>query len=160
MAGCARALGLAAGILLVSGCTKWDDWLPGSPFTPDQPEGAVTLTGKMNVDPITSSGPGCPPGGTVFWGTVMNTGDLDVTDVEITISAYDGAGGLLGTFRDDVYNGEVEEIELDDGTKVTVVGTSLDVDQSGTFNVCAPVPSGGVARTEYQTSFVTVETVK
>lgn len=158
LAACVRALGLAATLLLAPGCTLWDDWLPGDPFTPEQPKGEVTLTGEMNVDPITASSPGCSPGGTVFWGSVINSGDLDVTDVSIAITAFDAAGGALGTFSGKVFNGETEEIKDADGNVVAIVaGTSLEIRQSGAFNVCAPVPAGAVARTEYRTSFTIVE---
>ena len=162
---CAWALPLLAALLLAPGCTQWDDWLPGTPFTPDQPEGEVTLAGEMHIDPITVSGEGCAPGGTILWGLVRNTGDLDVTDVSISIDVFDGAGGFLGTYGGDVYNGEVETVELEDGSTIDIVGTSLTADpdgngQSGSFNVCTPVPYGAAARTEYLTSFRIVETVE
>jgi uncharacterized protein (AIM24 family) len=157
-----RALGLAVALLALPGCTLFDFWpeggLEGQPFTPDQPEGEVTLSGVMNSDRIVVAREGCTPGNTFFWGQVTNTGDMDVTSVSISITVLDGAGRQLGTWSAPVYNGEVEEIKDADGNVITTVaGTFLAVDSSGTFTVCTSVPFGTAGGTEYHTSFVEVE---
>jgi hypothetical protein len=157
LAALARPLLCAAALAVAPGCTAWDDWLPGTPFTPDQPEAAVTLTGEMHADRIAESTTGCTPGGTIFWGQVTNTGDLDVTEVVIAIGVFDAAGVSLGTFGGSVFNGEVETDDTDPDNPIVIAGTSLVVDQSGTFTVCTPVPYGTAARTEYQTRFSVVE---
>jgi hypothetical protein len=148
-----------AALALTPGCTKWDDWLPGSPFTPAQPEAEGTLTGAMNAERIAESTTGCTPGGTVFWGQVTNTGDMDVTEVSIAIDVFNAAGVSLGTFGGTVFNGEVETDVTDPDHPIVIAGTSLVVDQSGTFTVCTPVPYGTAAHTEYQTRFIVVEEV-
>jgi len=146
-----------AALVLASGCTALDDYLPGTPFTPDQPEAAVTLTGEMHADRISAPTTGCPPGGTVFWGQVTNTGDLNVTEVSIAIDVFDAASASLGTFGGSVFNGDVVTDDTDPDNPIVVAGTSLEVDQAGTFTVCTPVPYGTAARTEYRTRFIVVE---
>lgn len=157
-AACARALWLSAALLLSPGCTLYDEYAPGEPFTPTQPEGSVTLVGEINGAPIVAASDGCAPGGTVFWGLVSNTGDLDVTNVSISITVFGASGGSLGVWSGPVYNGEVETIETGpDSPPIDVAGTSLEVDTSGSFSVCTTVPYGSAARTEYRTSFTEVE---
>ena len=133
-----RALGLAAALSVAPGCTYLDKYegFPGTPFTPDQPEAAVTVVGEIGIDTVEKASEGCIPGGTLFWGNARNTGDQDVNDVMIHINAFNAAGAALGTFSGSVFNGTV------------------DVDQSGSFSVCSPLPAGSVARAEYRTSFV------
>jgi hypothetical protein len=157
LAACALALGLAGALLAAPGCTLFDDWpeggLKGSPFTPDQPEAAVTLTGEMYSNRIVEAGDGCVPGGTFFWGQVTNTGDLDVTNVSISITVYDAAGNPFGSWSGQVFNGEVDEADPDN----PLAGNSLVVKQSGSFNVCTSVPFGSAASTGYRTSFTPIE---
>jgi hypothetical protein len=161
-----RTILLAVALGFAPGCTALDDYLPGTPFTPDQPEGEVTVVGPINADRIEQSTEKCAGGGTLFWGTARNTGDLDLNDVFIVVDAYGPAGALLGSFRTEVFNGEVVEASdtaatgadaaATDATATDIASTSLDVDQSGTFDICTSLPYGSVARTEYHTGFTVV----
>lgn len=148
-----RAVLLSTAAVLASGCTLFDDYMPGTPFTPDQPKAEVTVQGEINID-RSGGGDDCPPGGTIFWGIARNSGDVNVDDVSITISAYNAAGDLIGSFRDHVYNGDIEESET--GSSATAE-TNLEVDQSGSFQVCTTVSFDSVARAEYQTDFIVIE---
>jgi hypothetical protein len=148
---------LAAVVGLAQGCTALDDYLPGTPFTPDQPAGEVTVVGAINADRIELSTEDCAAGGTIFWGTARNTGDLDLNDVFIVIDAFGPSGALLGTYRTNVFNGEVTAADTTEPGAFDIASTSLAVDQSGTFDVCAPLPHGSVARTDYRTEFIVVE---
>jgi hypothetical protein len=150
-------LPLLAVIGLAPGCTALDDYLPGTPFTPDQPAGEVTVVGAINADRIAQSNEACAAGGTLFWGTARNTGDLDVVDVFIVIDAFGPTGALLGTYRTNVFNGEVTAADTTEPGAFDIASTSLAVDQSGTFGVCAPLPHGSVARTEYRSDFIIIE---
>jgi len=149
---------LSAVVGFAQGCTALDDYLPGTPFTPDQPAGEVTVVGAINNDRVEQNTEGCAVGGTMFWGTARNTGDVIVDDVFIVIDAFGPTGALLGSYRTNVFNGEI----LTEGDP-TVPGsfdaasTYLVVDQSGTFSVCAGLPYGSVARTEYRTEFIFIE---
>lgn len=152
------ALWLAAALLAAPGCTYFDDhWpsFPGTPFTPEQPEGKVTLT-TLQADTIGAASEGCSPGGTVFWGTVTNTGDMNVADVVITLTPFNAAGAALGSFSGLVYNGTIDDTDPDN----PVFGTTLEVLQSGSFKVCASIPVGAVARTEYRTTFTIIDEVQ
>ena len=157
-----RALGLIGVLSLAPGCTYLDKYenLPGTPFTPDQPEAAVTVVGEIDIGPVEKASEGCIPGGTLFWGEARNTGDQNVNDVVIHIEAYSGAGAPLGTFSGHVFNGTVDVDDTDPDNPVVRAQTSLDVDQSGTFSVCSPLPAGSVARAEYRTSFVVAPVVE
>jgi hypothetical protein len=132
----ARFLLLSAVVGLAQGCTALDDYLPGTPFTPDQPEGEVTVVGVINNDRVEESTDDCATGGTLLWGTARNTGDVDVDDVFIVIDAFGADGALLGTFRTNVFNGEVVAADPEVPGSFDVASTSLGVDQSGTFSVC------------------------
>ena len=148
---------LAAILGLAPGCTLFDDYLPGTPFTPDQPAAEVTVQGGINSDRTAGGAESCTPGGTVFWGTARNTGDVDVDEVFITINAFDAAGNVLGSYRTNVFSGTITE-----GTAVGAsasVSTSLLVDQSGVFEVCTSLPFGSVARTDYHTDFLVIQPV-
>ena len=140
------ALLLAAAGALAPGCTLF-----GDAFLPEQPQAEVTVVGEINIDRATVDSLDCSAGDTLFWGTARNTGDLDVDDVFIEIDALDSGNGVLGTYRVNVFNGEVTPAT--EGT-VQVVGTSLAVDQSGSFWVCAQLAAGSVAGTAYRTDFI------
>jgi len=156
------AFALAAALCLAPGCTLLDEVLPGTPFTPDQPLAAVTVVGGINIDVAHGSKDGCSSGETLFWGVARNTGDLDVDDVYINIDALNSGGGVIGTYRTHVYNGEVTEVTPATETEPAVMaaGTSLTVDQSGTFSVCARVSVGAVAGTAYRTDFIVIDESK
>jgi hypothetical protein len=147
---------LSAVVVLAPGCTALDDYLPGTPFTPDQPEGEITVVGVINNDRVEANTENCSVGGTLFWGTARNTGDLDADDVYIVIDAFGPTGALLGSYRTNVFYGEAVPVEPAvpgssdiPSTSLDIATTSLAVDQSGTFNVCTPLPYGSVTRTEY-----------
>ena len=158
----ARALGLAAALLLAPGCTYLDKYegFPGTPFTTDQPEGEVTVVGQIEIGAIEKDSKGCVPGGTLFWGNARNTGDENVSDVMIHIEAFTAGGASLGTYAGNVFNGTVDVDDTDPDNPLVRAHTSLEVDQSGTFSVCSPLPFGSVARTEYRTSFVIIDVVE
>lgn len=146
----------AALLAPAAGCTLFDDYLPGTPFTPDQPVAEVSLIGVINLDPVARNSDTCPPGGTVFWGSVRNTGDLDVDDVTIVLDVFGPTGAFLGTFSDKVYNGEI--VDAEDELHYDSASTSLFVEQSGAFSVCSPLRYGTAARAEYRTEFVVIDT--
>ena len=146
-----RALLVAAVLGVAPGCTALDDYLPGTPFTLDQPAAEVTLVGVINVDTVGGGGLDCPPGTAVVWGSVRNTGDVDVIDVFIDISAFGPTGALVGTFRDHVFSGEI--IAATDPGLSDSASTSLVVKQAGSFEICTALPASSVARTEYRTEF-------
>lgn len=150
-----RALAaFAVAWLLLPGCTLFDDYLPGTPFTPTQPVAEVTVDGGIQTSLITApTGEGCVPGGTAFWGRARNTGDVDVVDVSITIEAFAGNESFLGSFSGSVFNGDV----VDNPDGADSYGTDLEVDQSGSFTICTTIPFGAVARTEYLTHFVVID---
>jgi hypothetical protein len=152
-----RALLLAVLASPGAGCTYLDKWLPGTPFTPDQPIAEVTLDGEMHVDPASGFNEGCPSGGTVFWGTARNTGDIPVVDVSIFVNAYGPGNAFLGSFRTSVFSGEIIVEEGAPETAPESAATDLDIDESGTFEVCAPLPFGSVVRTEYRTEFIVID---
>lgn len=152
-AACARALLTALLSASLGGCTLIDDYVSGTPFTLDQPQGEVTVEGQISWSPVLTASEGCSPGGTLFWGRARNTGDVDVVDVTITLDVYDAAGAHIGAFSGSVFNGTVT-IDGD----VDAFGTDLVVDQLGTFNVCTTVPFGAAARVEYTTQFVVIDT--
>lgn len=145
------ALLIAAVVALATGCTLLDEILPGTPFTPDQPLAEVTVVGQINIDPVTLDQEDCPAGSALLWGTAKNTGDLDLVDVFIEIDALNSGGGVMGTYRTNVFNGEI--VEATEET-VQIVGTSLAVEQSGSFSVCARQSAGSVAGTAYRTDFI------
>jgi hypothetical protein len=157
-----RTFLLAVAVGLAPGCTAFDEILPGTPFTPDQPEGKVTVVGPIYADRIEQSNENCAAGGTLLWGTARNTGDSDLNDVFIVVEAYDPSGALLGSYRTAVFNGEVVEAAdttgaaATDAAATTTASNSLAVDESGSFSICTPLPYGSVARTEYRTGFTIV----
>ena len=156
---------LAVAVGLAPGCTLLDDILPGTPFTPDQPKAEVTVVGGINIDSITVSREGCSAGSTLFWGIARNTGDLDVDDVFIEIDALGANNGVLATYRVNVFNGEVSEVAAVPVTDppaapIQIAGTSLTVDQSGTFHACTTLPAGSVAGTAYRTDFIVITEIK
>jgi hypothetical protein len=142
---------LAAVVAFAPGCTLF-----GDTFRTEQPLAEVTVVGRINIDSATVDSLDCDPGNTLFWGTARNTGDLDLEDVFIEIDALNAANGVLGTYRGNVFNGEAPP--PGEGEAV-VAGTSLTVDQSGTFQVCAPLSAGSVAGTAYRTDFIIVTEV-
>jgi hypothetical protein len=135
------------------GCTLFDSVLPGSPFTPDQPKAEVTVDGDIHVD--VSTGGDCPAGRTLLWGTARNSGDVDVDDVYITIEALDGNRNVLGSSRVHVFNGVVSGGTTPE-EPIQTAGTSLTVDQAGTFAACSGVPAGAIAATSYRTDFLVI----
>jgi hypothetical protein len=147
---------LLAVLGLAAGCTALDDYLPGTPFTPDQPQGQVTVVGAINNDRVEEDTEDCAVGRTLFWGTVRNTGDLDVEDVFIVIDAYGPAGDLLGSYRTNVFSGTVTPADPTVPGSFDIASTNLVVDQDGGFSVCVPLSYGSVARTEYRTEFMVV----
>lgn len=151
-----RAVVLAAALLLAPGCTYLDRFenVPGTPFTPDQPEAEVSVVGEIAIGAVEKDSEGCILGGTLFWGSARNTGDQDVNDVRIDIEAFNAAGALLGTFSGSVFNGTVDVDDTDPAKPIIRAQTSLAIDQAGTFSVCSPLPFGSVDRAEYRTSFV------
>ena len=151
-----RALLCTVVCAMTPACTAFDDYLPGTPFTPDQPEGAVTLEGTIQADAVPEGSVVCAAGGTMLWGTVRNTGDVDVDEVTIEIDVFGPAGEFLGTYGGDVFNGETAPPVGSDAPAVAL--TNLVVDQTGFFEVCAAVPVGSVSRTEYRTFFIVLET--
>jgi hypothetical protein len=149
---------LAAVVALAPGCTLLDDILPGTPFTPDQPVAEVTVQGKINIDRVTESSEGCSAGRALLWGTARNTGDFDLDDVFIEIDALDAGNRVLATYRVNVFNGEVTG-----GTKedpIPIAGTSLAVDESGTFAACTGLAFGAVAGTSYRTDFIIISEIE
>ncbi len=172
-------MSLALVVVLAPGCTLLDEILPGTPFTPDQPVAEVTVVGKINIDRVSRTTEGCNAGNAMLWGTARNTGDMDVVDVFIEIDALDANNNVLGTFRVNVFNGKISEVLPPPVTtpttpttppattppatteppeeSVQIAGTSLAVDETGTFEVCAPLNAGSVAGTAYRTSFIVLE---
>jgi hypothetical protein len=140
----------------------FDDVLPGTPFTPDQPLAEVTVVGEINIDRATSSSTTCSAGTALLWGIARNTGDLDVDDIYITIEALNSGGGVVGTYRTHVFNGEITEITPATETQpaVSSAGTSLTVDQSGSFAVCTGQPFEAVASATYRTDFIVIDEIK
>ena len=63
---------------------------------------------------------------------------------------------VLDTYRINVFNGEVTDADRATET-AQIAGTSLAVDQSGTFSVCTRLSAGSVAGTAYRTDFIVVE---
>jgi hypothetical protein len=146
---------LAAALLgLAPGCTLFDEVLPGTPFTPDQPEKKLTVVGAVNFDRSSHSSD-CGTGGTVFWGIVRNTGDLDVEDVYIIVDAYNASGTLLGSFRSSVYNGTVSE-----SGNVETASTNLEVDASGVFEICTSLDPASVARADGRPDGSVIESIE
>lgn len=150
----ARILLLAAAVCAAPGCTLFDDYTSGTPFTPDQPVKELSVVGEVNIDRSSGSRT-CPDGRALFWGTVRNTGQIDVDSVSIIVDAYDAAGVQLGSFSGTVYNGTVETGE---GIASDTAGTNLEVDQSGSFSVCSTLGFGSVARAEGRADGFAVET--
>lgn len=146
-----RVLLLAAASGLAPGCTLFDDYVSGTPFTLDQPVAAVALQGEIIVDRASGTEDGCPAGRTVLWGMVRNTGDIPVVDVSIDVDAFGPTGTYLGTFRNHVFNGEILDNTNPNG--FDSASTSLEVEQAGTFEICTSLTFGSVARTEYRTAF-------
>lgn len=148
---------LVAALALAPGCTLFDEVLPGTPFTPDQPLAEVTVVGEINIDTATESSENCPAGRAVLWGVARNTGDLDVDEVIIEIDALGADNRVLGTFSGNVFNNTVTTGN-EEGA-VPVAGTSLSVDQSGNFSVCTGLSAGSIARTVYRTDFTIIDEV-
>ena len=146
------ALLLAAAVALAPGCTLF-----GDAFLPEQPQAEVTVVGEINIDRATVDSLDCSAGSTLFWGTARNSGDLDVDDVFIEIDALDSGNRVLGTYRANVFNGDVTAATEE---TVQVAGTSLAVGESGSFRVCAPLAAGSVAGTAYRTDFIVVSEVE
>lgn len=147
----AGTLLLAVAVCVAPGCTLFDDYTSGTPFTPDQPVKELSVVGEINIDRSSGSRT-CPAGRALFWGTVRNTGDVAVDGVSIIVDAYDAADNRLGSFSGTVYNGEVEEGEF-----VSTAGTTLDVDESGTFSVCSTLGFSSVARADGRADGFAVE---
>lgn len=159
---------------LAPACTLFDEILPGTPFTTDQPVGEVTVVGRINIDrvsrstednPTTEANESCSAGSAMLWGTARNTGDVDVDDVYIEIDALDANNSVLATYRVHVFNGEIGQVTAPTGTTTTTTttttvdpvetaGTSLAVEEAGTFEVCTQLSVGSVAGTAYRTSFI------
>jgi hypothetical protein len=151
---------LAAVVGFMPGCTLFDEVLPGTPFTPEQPKGEVTVVGQINISRAAGNQEGCSSGRAVLWGIARNTGDVVVDDVFIEIDALDGGGNVLDTYRVNVFNGEVTEVTgATPEDNVQIAGTKLDVDQSGSFEVCTRLGFGSVAGTAYRTDFTIIEEV-
>ncbi len=142
-------------VALAPGCTLFDEVLPGSPFTPEQPVAEVTVVGKINIDPVTEGREDCAVGRALLWGIARNTGDRDLEDVFIEIDALNAGGGVLASYRVNVFNGDVS-VGPEEGA-VQVAGTSLAVDQSGAFSVCTNLSYGSVAGTAYRTDFIVID---
>ena len=161
-----RAALLALALGAAPGCTLFDRF--GTSFTPDQPVAAVTVEGKIQndrgsglvyVDPDTGKTfVKCTEGMTLLWGYARNTGDKDVVDVFIEIDALNANKTVLDTYRVHVFNGQVAGGTPEDPGQIA--GTSLVVDQSGTFSVCTRQPFGSVADTAYRTQFIVLDTLK
>ena len=133
-----------------------DDVLPGTPFTPDQPLAQVTVVGEINISSA-SGATGCSAGRALLWGIARNTGDLDVNDVFIEITALDANNVALGTYRTNVFNGDLVTVTgATPEESTTVAGTFLAVDQAGSFEVCTNQAFGSVAATTYRTDFIVV----
>ena len=110
--------------LVVAGCSA-------NGLTFPEPEGELTVVGGIQMASAS--------GITVFYGTVINTGDVEVEDIFISIQAFSAGGALLGTFRDVVSRWTTE----------TGVDNMLDVNESGSFIVPSNLPFGAVGRTEH-----------
>ncbi len=158
---------IAAVLGFAPGCTLFDDILPGTPFTPDQPVAEVTVVGKINIDRASGLETGCSAGRALFWGIARNTGDLDVDSVFIEIDALDANQRVIDTYRVNVFNGEITEITTTTTTTTTtteepiqIAGTSLAVDESGTFSVCTRLGFGSVAGTAYRTDFIVISEIE
>lgn len=153
-----RTAAVLLGVVCAASCTAldddpWDKYIAGTPFTFDDPQGAVTLLGELQDDPSPGGEHTCPAGTTFYWGEARNTGDVDVEGVKAVIEVFDAGGRSLGQFRGNVYLGEVTTT----GTLETS-STNLAVDESGSFLVCTSVPWGGAARAEFSAEFDVVET--
>ena len=147
---------LAATVGLAPGCTLF-----GDKFLPEQPLAEVTVQGKINIDAGSGVEAGCSAGAALFWGIAKNTGDVDVDDVFIEIDALDANNAVLGSYRGNVFNGTITEVTgATSKDTVSTAGTSLAVDESGTFSVCSSLPAGSVARATYRTDFIVIEVVK
>jgi len=147
---------LAAVVGLAPGCTLF-----GDKFLPEQPLAEVTVQGTINVDRASGQEAGCSAGGALFWGIARNTGDVDVDDVFIEIDALDANKGVLGTYRVNVFNGTITDVTgATSEETVKIAGTSLAVDESGTFSVCTGLPVGSVAGTAYRTDFIVIDVLK
>jgi len=134
---------------------------------PDQPKAEVTVDGTINIDsttaemtyfdPVARADQSCSSGSALLSGIARNTGDMDVVNVTITIFVLDANNAVLDTYHAYVYNGDftagTEEAPLS-------FGTSLAVDQSGGFAVCARLSAGSVAGTSYRTNFTVIEETK
>jgi hypothetical protein len=148
----ASAAVLAAAICTAPACTLFDDYLPGTPFTTEQPIMQLSVVGEVNVD--RSSGTDeCPAGRALFWGLVHNTGDVDVDGVTIIVDAFDAAGAQIGSFSGDVFNGNVETSASGSATAETTIA----VDESGTFEICSSLGFDSVARAEGHASGFVIE---
>jgi len=155
---------LSVAVGLAPGCT-----LLGDAFLPDQPKAEVTVVGSINIDsttaemtyfdPVARTDRSCSAGSALFSGIARNTGDQDVVDVTITIVALDANNAVLDTYHGYVYNGNFTPADPDTGAPLSF-GTSLDLDQSGNFAVCARLSAGSVASTTYRTQFTVIEAVK
>jgi len=146
------ALLFAALVVHAPGCTLF-----GDAFLPEQPQAEVTVVGEINIDRATVSLEGCSDGRALLWGIARNTGDLDVVDVFIEIDALDSSNGVLDTYRVNVFNGEAPPPAAGEAQ---IAGTSLAVDQSGTFQVCTRLAAGSVAGTAYRTDFIVITEIE
>jgi hypothetical protein len=144
---------LAAVLGFAPGCTLF-----GEPFVTQQPTGEVTVQGGINIDSASGIEAGCSAGRALLWGTARNTGDVDLDDVFIEIDALDANRNVLGTYRVNVFNGDISEVPGATPAETTSsAGTSLAVDESGTFSVCTGLSAGSVVSTAYRTDFIIIE---
>lgn len=114
-------------------------------FELDEPAGEVTLDGRLNADP---SG-----GYTMYWGTVRNTGDVDVEDVEFVVDVYGAGDAYLGRFRGLVSTGVADEGPIST-LKAGEAGPSTG--GTGGFTITTTVPWGSATRAEGHAEFTVV----
>jgi hypothetical protein len=123
---------LVIALSLAAGCTTNDS------FTFPDPLAEVTLLRELysrNVNGVT-----------MYWGTVKNTGDVDVENVSMVIDVFGVGGALLGRFRGIVSQSVEEEAVVDD----------LAIDEIGSFLIITSVPFGTESRVEHHTEFTLI----
>ncbi len=94
-------------------------------------------------------------GGTYYYGTVRNSGDITAENIYIIITPRDAGGASLGTYRTPVSVGYEPEV-VDSAGTVTTAATVLNIlepGETGGFNVVVPVALGSIASEEISFDF-------
>jgi len=138
-----RILGVALLVAVaLAGCTYG-----GRGF--DDPKGEMSVIGEPYE--------GCTAGRTYLFGNARNTGDLVLSNIAAFADIFDGGGSFLGRFEAPVSGGaETIPVEGDELiTEIDIIIDTLNVNQSGTFNIKTTVGCGRMARAEYTFTFTT-----